>query len=89
MRACLMRVTASHYVAGIVWQVDIEDYNTFQTVGQVLKIVKAAPILTWSVRRQPSFEWALSYFKKKGFVVELFEIPHPEDKNNVEQNKIS
>jgi hypothetical protein len=89
MRACLMRITAPHYVAGIVWQVDMEDYGKFQTVGQVLKIVKAAPILTWAARRQPSFEWVLSYFNKKGFAVEVFEIPHPEDKTNVERNKIS
>jgi len=80
MRACLMRVVAPHYVAGIIWEVDIEDYGTFQTVGQVLKIVRAAPIVTWAVKRQPSFEWALSYFQKKGFVVEVYETPHPKDR---------
>ena len=71
-----MRITAPHYVAGIVWEVDIVDYGKFKTVGQALKIVKAAPIVTWATRRQISFEWALNYFKKKGFVIELFEIPH-------------
>jgi hypothetical protein len=88
MRACIMRITAPHYVAGIVWEVDIKDYDTFQTVGQILKIVDSAPIVRWATRRQLSFEWALSYFQKKGFAVEIIEVPHPGDKN-ARQNKIS
>ena len=79
MRACLMRIDAPHYVAGIVWQVDIEHYETFRTVGQVLKAVQAAPIVYWIIKKNYAFEWAKSYFERKGFKVEIIEFQHPNE----------
>lgn len=53
----LMRVSAPHYVAGIIFD------------GP--RAIAAAPILYWVVKTGRSMEWCINYFNQKGFKWEM------------------
>jgi hypothetical protein len=73
---CLMRIEAPHYVAGIVWEKEIVNYGTFYTESILYnKIQSCAPIVGWIARKPYTFEWAQSYFQRKGFIVTLTYYP--------------
>ena len=56
----LMRVTAPHYCAGIIFNNGLA--------------VHSAPIIYWMVKKQFSLQAAQNYFGRKRFKVELFPI---------------
>jgi len=79
MKELLMRITGPNFVAGIVWQKTIDNYDTFRLVSMTYnKIVACAPHVQHVAHKNWTPEFTKSFFKKCGHKVELMEVHYDE-----------